>query len=405
VFSNNPDPCTGGAIQTRVDTYADWIQDTLDADTADCRVDADICFCPQACNPYGGCDNEQCKIYTCDDVLKCFKDCDHEPACQARCYIRIMPDALELLHNYYWCRMQECYNSNDPDSCADQHCSKYREQCQDTPVGTDTCTDMHTCVAMCDWTEPSCFSDCYFQGSTDAQNKYVEMWDCFEKSCSTTPLFNFEKDCGWQHCAYELEVCVEPDFCSMLGGDCSFGNACWFTPTNKPHCFTSDNIQEGAACPQIPLHTRPCADGMQCVMVGGNARCHRVCLHNSHCRTGEICEESAIDGLPEYGYCICQDDDQDGHCSLDDCDDNNPDIHPDKGERCWDEIDNNCNGETDEGCLSEDDTDGAKGSIPATNENSGCQTGRSAGTTIPLLLILLAMLAILPRKSTDPTQT
>ena len=144
---------------------------------------------------------------------------------------------------------------------------------------------------------------------------------------------------------------------------------------------------------------------MQCLQIPGNIECRRVCLLNSHCRSGEICQETTIEGLPKYGYCICRDDDEDGHCSLDDCDDKDPDVHPGGGERCWDEIDNNCNGETDEGCQSEEGTGAATGSLPAAGDPSGCRAGNPVSTAIPLLLGLLVLLMVVARKTTSPTKS
>ncbi len=57
---------------------------------------------------------------------------------------------------------------------------------------------------------------------------------------------------------------------------------------------------------------------------------------------------------------LCLDNDADGYNQEVDCNDNNPAINPSAVEVCGDGIDNNCNGETDEGCTvcTDNDLDG-----------------------------------------------
>lgn len=55
---------------------------------------------------------------------------------------------------------------------------------------------------------------------------------------------------------------------------------------------------------------------------------------------------------------FCPDNDEDGFDASEDCDDNNPDINPDAEDICYDTIDNNCDGNVDEGCCTDHDGDG-----------------------------------------------
>lgn len=55
---------------------------------------------------------------------------------------------------------------------------------------------------------------------------------------------------------------------------------------------------------------------------------------------------------------FCLDNDGDGYTQDVDCNDNNPAINPAAEEICGDGIDNNCNGQTDEGCITCTDNDG-----------------------------------------------
>lgn len=401
VWSQNQDPCTGGAIQTRVDVYADWIAETMASEQVDCRTNQALCFCPQACTADGTCDNRYCETYSCGEVRQCFKDCKENPGCQADCFVRASADGLDKLHDYYWCRMQKCYNSNNPEVCADAKCANYQAACVEQPEGVDNCDGLFTCIGHCDWSDGYCYSDCLYTGTESAQSAYQDLWQCFEDECATLPDYGFQASCGWEHCAFETEVCVEPADCSILGGDCPVSTACWFSPTNKMDCFDSDMLGEGDPCPLLALGTRPCDDGLQCVAVGSNTECRKVCADKSECAMGEVCIDAEIPGLPAYGYCACKDDDGDGFCSLADCDDSNPAIFPGQGEKCWDEVDNDCDGTIDEGCTVDGVDPGVSGTIDLTNEQSGCRATPSSPAGAWLLLLSLAtLLAFIRRVST-----
>jgi hypothetical protein len=62
---------------------------------------------------------------------------------------------------------------------------------------------------------------------------------------------------------------------------------------------------------------------------------------NGHLDHGDYLPDADGDGYSAEGACIG---------SADDCDDADPDVNPGAEEICGDRIDNNCNGEVDEGC-------------------------------------------------------
>jgi len=398
VWSQNQDPCTGGAIQTRVDTYAEWISETMVSEDVDCRVNAGLCFCPQGCTVDGYCDNSFCETLSCGEVRECFDECDDNAGCQADCFVRASADAQQELLDYYWCRMQKCYNSSNREACGETKCFEYKDACETNPEGTASCRQVFDCVDSCDWSDEHCFTDCLYWGTNTAQSTYIDLWQCFEDECSALPDYGFQQSCGWDFCGIETEVCIEPADCSILGGDCQEDSACWFSPTGKMDCFASDALGEGDSCPLLALSTRPCDDGLQCVAVGANTECRQVCAAASECAMGEVCLDAEIPGLPAYGYCACKDEDGDGFCSLSDCDDSDPKVNPARGEKCWDEVDNNCNGEIDEACTVDGDDPGVSGTIEMTNETSGCSALPTGAPDAWLLLLALAALLACARR-------
>ena len=121
-----------------------------------------------------------------------------------------------------------------------------------------------------------------------------------------------------------------------------------------------------------------------------------------------------FDGIADVGVCLCVDEDDDGYCDADDCDDGDAEVNPASLEVC-DGLDNNCDGMTDEGCAGEEDVisaadtqqlDGAAADTiaDADNELQEKTTGASScsPSTIPfaspsatMLLLMLIMITIL----------
>ncbi len=143
--------------------------------------------------------------------------------------------------------------------------------------------------------------------------------------------------------------------CDLAGGGCPAGTSCWLGPGNDFFCFPSDGLARGDACDPAVVDVLPCADGLGCADVGIEPIvCRAFCHRESDCLAEEDCSGPIFRGHGE-GLCVpCFDQDEDGSCADVDCDDIDPTATPGAEERCDDAVDNDCDGDTDEGCPAPD---------------------------------------------------
>ena len=149
-----------------------------------------------------------------------------------------------------------------------------------------------------------------------------------------------------------------PVSCDIVAADCPTGQACYPDSTTTFHCFPSDAIAAGEACPPDPSTWTdiPCDDGLVCVtLTGGSSLCARACRADADCAADEDCHIPIFAGIPAIGVCLpCTDADADGFCADVDCNDHHNGIYPGADERCDNDRDDDCDGETDEGCAAAD---------------------------------------------------
>ncbi len=153
-----------------------------------------------------------------------------------------------------------------------------------------------------------------------------------------------------------------PVECDITGGDCG-NDVCYPVEVDANQCLPSDGLGLGQQCnadSSTWVDALPCGDGLICLQVSDNVndgRCFAFCLQDNDCGATEYCEIPIFQDVDDIGVCLCIDDDDDGYCQTDDCNDHSASVHPGAAETCGNGVDDDCDGQTDEGCTCTDDDD------------------------------------------------
>ena len=173
-------------------------------------------------------------------------------------------------------------------------------------------------------------------------------WECVvDFGCGMAPTPCTTDDECVDSTACTLDRCRDATYCEHLpqNGLCDEGEICLAAlgciPTPPTECDVDEDCDMG----------RPCLGQWYC---DPEFACQFLSL--VECADDDDCTDDLC--IDEEGGCVhrTRDADEDGYgdadCGGDDCDDSNPDIHPGATELC-NEVDDDCDGDIDEGCCEE----------------------------------------------------
>jgi MYXO-CTERM domain-containing protein len=412
----NCDPCQTDSINTRTDAYAAWIRTEIGAPPPDCRTNASICNCNEACQSDGSCDNAICQVGSCSETYDCIFACpEGDSTCEQVCLDNATPTGGAQLQAMFGCFQQFCANATGDafQTCARNNCANQINACfppEPTPTGDADCSAVNDCMFECGEGDDACVEGCFEQGTAQAQTEIYNMITCFQERCTGLSGDDFQT-CAYTRCGGEVNACfggaaAEP--CDIVGGDCETGSACWPTTTGTTACFPTAGIGSGQAC-NAASDGLQCGDGGACVGQGTNAICEDFCRTDADCN-GLTCNLQGT-GIRGVGLCEasgttpCIDADEDGFCAADDCNDQASGVNRDAAEVCGDGVDNDCSGTADDGCPGgppvdpvdptdpTDPTDPNDPLTPTDGSSTGCAGGEDT-TGVWVLAALLGVLAL-----------
>ncbi len=336
------DRCLSNTSISRVDVMQSWIRSVM-GENVNCNDSHPACACSDACQVTGVCDPLRCnKGYNCLEIADCANRCNNL-SCTIACETEGNLTSIGVYDAFSQC-WGNCYAATGNNSCYSTSCGSEWNACVTdrgrAREGDGRCADGLDCMINCDGDE-DCESGCLDGlGRQDFVTLNALRYN-LQTSCGTySSILQQIENCRTV-ASSRLHECIPTIGCDRVGGDCPSGTGCYLTEWEDTVCFASKGRLQGAPCES----SRDCADGYACIPSGDSKRCTHSCWNGNDCMSAHLCNEDWLftEGagacMPRVG---CTDEDLDGHCSEEDCDD--------RDHRLWDD----CEIEVDGGIGEED---------------------------------------------------
>ena len=306
VSGGTAENCMGGYdVATRVDAYAEWLSDVTGSPLPTCLEVPGMCACPDACQEDGTCANGVCRDFDCGDQFDCYVGCPTtDEDCRQVCRDRGTDEAAPLFAALEACFAVPCagggYNFG---RCVNDNCPAEQEACMPRPVGDLTCREVYDCTLEC--ADYECSGNCSNQGTIEAQDLYRALRRCLRHNCNDATTDAEYQTCIREVCVAEINACLPPADCDLLGGACPDGKACYVRGPATTDCGASLGLEGGAACEIEAPDALPCGDGLVCRPVGeAGGACASYCRSDDDCADGAHCEIPVDAGVPDVGACV-----------------------------------------------------------------------------------------------------
>jgi hypothetical protein len=378
-------PCRGYYQHMRADYYTEWIAE-ITGTGMDCRAQPGTCLCDQACAPSGLCENDRCRVLDCGGLLSCLDACARNDSdCQGDCYKFSTADAQVRYDALGRCSSIACMNLTGTalDVCVEERCRNETASCLGGESGEESCETLLACSRRCAGDDPHCQAECRAEGTSDAQSALRQLFMCWLQACGPLGATQEYWHCTYELCASEYDICLEPAWCDLVGGDCPAGTGCHVGVTGATDCFPSGDVGLGEVCDPAWANVLPCADGLVCLpRPEGAGVCIPRCREPADCPGEGRCVVPYFDDEDDFGICSIVlpspgDDDCPGGV---DCEPEAPVDPPDDG---CPEGEPDCNDAPDDG------------SSPS---GGGCAGSAQTGQSAPFLLLLVPVVFLASRR-------
>jgi len=122
-------------------------------------------------------------------------------------------------------------------------------------VSKPKCDGLYDCLVTCE--DPTCQQSCVDLSAPEALTDFLPLNDCLANRCATST----SATCLEDMCGAEYAFCIPPDGCSLQGGGCPVGEACFTRFDGANECFPTDGFPIGSACDPNLIQ---CDDGSFC---------------------------------------------------------------------------------------------------------------------------------------------